>query len=142
MKLLNNLTYSIIYFIVFLLVSRPVISSQSKREFEFTQYTFRRPPFSLSGTIDSKANYYYFTNARPIECDLRIGNACYMKTKQKATIISPEIIQVGNAYACAESIITKQRKKTEHLPQFSYGYGTCTKEGWVSKENHLPSDYE
>ena len=118
-----------------LISSRPTLS-ESKRDHEFTIYTFWRPPFSLSGTIDSNGNYYDFTNARPIECDLRVGNVCFMKTSQTATMISPGIIQVGNAYACSESLITKQRKKTEHLARFSYGYGTCTKKGWISKENN------
>ncbi len=58
-----------------------------------------------------------------------------MSSKETATIISPGIIQVGNAYACAESLIKKEREKTEHLPQFNWGYGTCTQQGWVSEEN-------
>ena len=99
-KGLNNVILTVMstvsFFIVSLISSSPTLS-ESKRDHEFTIYTFWRPPFSLSGTIDSNGNYYDFTNARPIECDLRIGNACYMKSKQTATIISPGIIQVGNA---------------------------------------------
>ena len=118
------------------LVPMPASSADNKRDHEFIVYTFRRPPFSLSGTIDSDGNYYYFTNARPVECDLRVRNACFMKTsRHTATIISPGIIKVGNSYACAESLITKERKKTEQLPQFSLGYGICTQQGWVPKKN-------
>ena len=116
-------------------LSMPARSRENKRDQEFIIYTSRRPPFSSSGTIDSDGNYYSFTNARPVECDLRVGNACFNKTSHTATIISPGIIQVGNAYACAESLITKERKKIEKLPQFSWGYGTCTQQGWVSQEN-------
>ena len=138
MKLFKNSILTVAYpvfFIALNLVSIPSILSESKRDHEFILYTFRRPPFNLTGTIDSDENYYYFTNGSPVKCDLKLGNACFMKTKQKATIISPGIIQFGNAYACAESLITKEWKKTEHLPQFRWGYGTCTQQGWVSKKN-------
>ena len=134
-KHMNLKIVSTIFFIVLNLISLPSVLSESKRDHEFIVYTFRRPPFSLSGTIDSDGNYYSFTNARPVECDLRLGNACLLKTSQTATIISPGIIQVGNAYACAESLITKEREKNKHLPKFSWGYGTCTQQGWVSQEN-------
>ena len=117
------------------LLSMPARSAENTKDQEFIVYTFRRPPFSSSGTIDSDGNYYSFTNARPVECDLRIGNACFNKTSHTATIISPGIIKVGNAYACAESLITKERNKTEKLPQFSWGYGNCTQQGWVPQEN-------
>ena len=138
MRVFNHFTLiviSSISFISSLLVSMPARSAENIKDHEFIVYTFRRPPFSLSGTIDSDGNYYSFTNARPVECDLRVGNACFMRTGHTATIISPGIIQVGNAYACAESLITKERKKTEKLPQFSWGYGNCTQQGWVSQEN-------
>ena len=138
MRVFNHFTLiviSSISFISSLLVSMPARSAENIKDHEFIVYTFRRPPFSLSGTIDSDGNYYSFTNARPVECDLRVGNACLLKTSQTATIISPGIIQVGNAYACAESLITKVKEKTEHLPQFSWGYGTCTQQGWVPKKN-------
>ena len=139
MRVVNHFTLivlSSISFISSFFLSMPARSAENKKYHEFIVYTFRRPPFSLSGTIDSDGNYYYFTNARPVECDLRPGNGCFMRTSHTATIISPGIIQVGNAYACAESIITKEREKTEHLPQFSWGYyGTCTQQGWVSQEN-------
>ena len=138
MKLFKNLILRVaspVSFIFLNLISVPAISSESKTDQEFIVYTFRRPPFSSSGTIDSDGNYYSFTNARPVECDLRIGNACFNKTSHTATIISLGIIKVGNAYACAESLITKERKKIEKLPQFSWGYGTCTQQGWVPKKN-------
>ncbi len=31
--------------------------------------------------------------------------------------------------------ITKEREKTKKLPQFSWGYGNCAQQGWVSQEN-------
>ena len=138
MKIFNNIIFiflSGIPFVSFNLISMPARSEENKRDHKFIVYTFWRPPYQLSGTIDSKGNYYYFTNARPVKCDLKIDSGCYMKSKQAATIISPAIIQVGNAYACAESLITKEREKTEHLAQFSFGYGTCTQQGWVPKKN-------
>ena len=143
MKILNNLNLKIVStvsFIVFNLISIPAILSESNRDHEFIVYTFWRPPFQLSGTIDSQGNYYYFTNARPIECDLKITEGCFMKSKQSAaTVISPGIIKVshsnGYAYGCAESLITTARANTKHLPQYSWGYGICTQNGWVSREN-------
>ena len=138
MRVVNHFTLivlSSISFISSFFLSMPARSRENKIDHEFIVYTFSRPPFSLAGTIDSDGNYYDFTNARPVECDLRLGNACFMKTSHTAKIITPGIIQVGNAYACAESLITKEREKTEHLTQFSYGYGICSQEGWVSQEN-------
>jgi len=93
-------------------------------------YIFRRPPFSDSGLIDSKKIYYDFTNGRPNKCDLKINNACFIKTDILTEKINNGIIKVGNRYACSENLISKIRKRNGFSEEFSYGYGICTKDGW------------
>ena len=47
-------------FLLFLLLfSSPVVAQ------EYTIYTRERPPFSISGIIDSEGYFYWFTNAYP-----------------------------------------------------------------------------
>ena len=105
---------------------------------EYTIYTRERPPFSISGIIDSNKNFYYFTNAHVPKCDI-VANGCFMKTNVKAEIISEDIIKVGSSYYCSEDHI-KARKKADPKPVLSgrfrdldYGYGDCTKDGWQAK---------
>ena len=45
-----------------LLLALILFSSPALAE-EYTIYTTERPPFSWSGIIDAKKNFYYFTNA-------------------------------------------------------------------------------
>ena len=90
-------------------------------------YTFRRPPFSDSGTYDSSGRYFEFTNARGAICAFRLENRCYLDTGIKVKNISPGIIKVGDRYACAYSIIPNMI----NVQGYSYGYGVCTHEGWV-----------
>ena len=55
----------------------------------YTIYTTERPPFSWSGIID--ANNLLFPNAYEPKCD--IVAICFMKTNEKAEIISKDIIK-------------------------------------------------
>ena len=105
---------------------------------EYTIYTKERPPFSISGIIDSNKTFYYFTNAYEPKCDI-VANGCFMKTNVKAEIISEDIIKVGSSYYCSEDHI-QARKKADPKPVLSgrfgdldYGYGDCTKDGWQAK---------
>ena len=127
---------------VLLLFSSPVLAEK------YTIYTTERPPSSWSGTIDSEGYYYWFTNAYPPalkhKCDIlagETGNACFIKTNEKAEIINKNIILIKNRYGkdryfCSEEhiqAVNKANPKPTYLRYSSldFGYGTCTKNGWV-----------
>ena len=106
-----------------LLLSSPVVAQ------EYTIYTRERPPFSISGIIDSDKTFYYFTNAAEPKCDIYAGESgkwCFMKTNVRAEIISKDVIKVANSYYCSEDHIQKVNKNNK-------GYGRCTKDGWNTK---------
>ena len=120
------------FLIIFLLLSSPLFAE------EYTIYTKERPPFSISGIIDSNKTFYYFTNAYEPKCDI-VAKGCFMKTNVKAEIISEDIIKVGSGYYCSEDHI-QVRKKADPKPvptrgggYMDYGYGDCTKDGWKTK---------
>ena len=120
------------FLIIFLLLSSPLFAE------EYTIYTKERPPFSISGIIDSNKTFYYFTNAYEPKCDI-VAKGCFMKTNVKAEIISKDIIKVGSSYYCSEDHI-QARKKADPKPvlrrgggYMDYGYGICTKNGWLTK---------
>jgi hypothetical protein len=108
---------------------------------KYTIYTTERPPSSWSGIIDSEGYYYWFTNsavsASADGCDIR-SNGCWIKTNVKAEIINKDIIKVyrygTERYYCSEEHIQAVNKAN---PDFSirhgidFGYGKCTKDGWV-----------
>ena len=109
---------------------------------EYTIFTTERPPSSWSGIIDSEGYYYWFTNSREANCDIK-SNGCWIKTNEKAEIINKDIIKVNRygteRYFCSEDHI-QARKKADPKPVFrrgggymDYGYGICTKNGWVTK---------
>ena len=113
---------------------------------EYTIYTTKRPPSSWSGIIDSEGYYYWFTNGIPPaekhKCDI-LSHGCWIKTNEKAEIISKDIIKVNRygteRYFCSEEHI-QARKKADPKPvlrrgggYMDYGYGVCTKNGWVTK---------
>ena len=114
-----------------LLFSSPIFAEK------YTIYTTERPPFSWSGIIDSEGYYYWFTNAIPRaekhKCDI-VFRGCWIKTNEKAEIISKDIIKAQSRYFCSEEHIKAVNKAN---PDFSnhrtidFGYGTCTKDGWV-----------
>ncbi len=73
------------------------------------------------------------------ECDIE-SNGCWIKTNEKAEIISKDIIKVNRygteRYFCSEEhiqAVNKANPKPTYLrySSFDYGYGTCTKDGWV-----------
>ena len=117
-----------------LLFSSPVLAEK------YTIYTTQRPPFSWSGIIDSEGYYYWFTNYRDAKCDIK-SNGCWIKTNEKAEIINKYIIKVNNWYGveryfCSEEhikAVNKANPKPYHLRYSSidFGYGKCTKDGWV-----------
>ena len=123
-----------------LLFSSPVFAEK------YTIYTTERPPSSWSGIIDSEGYFYWFTNAYPPDlkhkCDIH-SQGCWIKTNEKAKIISKDIIKVNRygteRYFCSEEHI-QARKKADPKPvlrrgggYMDYGYGICTKNGWVTK---------
>ena len=123
-----------------LLFSSPVLAEK------YTIYTTERPPSSWSGIIDSEGYYYWFTNGIPPaekhKCDI-LSQGCWIKTNEKAEIISKDIIKVNRygteRYFCSEEHI-QARKKADPKPvlrrgggYMDYGYGVCTKNGWVTK---------
>ena len=69
-----------------LLFSSPVLADK------YTIYTTERPPSSWSGIIDANNTFYYFTNAYEAKCDI-VASGCFMKTNEKAEIISKDIIK-------------------------------------------------
>ena len=120
-----------------LLFSSPVLAEK------YTIYTTERPPSSWSGIIDSEGYFYWFTNAYPPalkhKCDI-LSQGCWIKTNEKAEIISKDIIKVNRygteRYYCSEEhiqAINKANPKPTYLRYSSldHGYGTCTKDGWV-----------
>ena len=118
-----------------LLFSSPVFAG------EYTIYTTERPPSSWSGIIDSEGYFYWFTNsadsASADGCDIR-SNGCWIKTNVKAEIINKDIIKVyrygTERYYCSEEHIQAVNKANPVIRSgfsFDFGYGTCTKEGWV-----------
>ena len=117
--------------LILLLFSSPVFAEK------YTIYTRGRPPSSISGIIDANNTFYYFTNAAEPKCDI-VASGCFMKTNIEAEIISNDIIKVANSYYCSEDHI-QDRNKKDPKPELlrlgggwmDYGYGTCTKDGWV-----------
>ena len=110
---------------------------------KYTIYTTERPPSSWSGIIDSEGYFYWFTNAYPPalkhNCDI-LSQGCWIKTNEKAEIISKDIIKVNRygteRYFCSEEhiqAVNKANPKPSPLRYSSmdYGYGKCTKDGWV-----------
>ena len=124
-----------------LLFSGPVFAEK------YTIYTTERPANSWSGIIDSDGYYYWFTNrygpAKKHNCDILAGangKACFIKTNEKAEIISKDIIKVNRygveRYFCSEEHIQDVNKANPiaTYPRHSshdHGYGKCTKDGWV-----------
>ena len=112
-----------------LLFSSPVLADK------YTIYTTERPPFSWSGIIDANNTFYYFTNAYEPKCDI-VASGCFMKTNEKAEIISKDIIKAQGRYFCSEEHIQAVNKANPKLRKIRYsymdsGYGKCTKDGWV-----------
>ena len=120
-----------------LLFSSPVFAEK------YTIYTTERPPSSWSGIIDSEGYFYWFTNAYPPalkhNCDI-LSQGCWIKTNEKAKIISKDIIKVNRygteRYFCSEDHIQAVNKANPKLMELRYssmdsGYGTCTKDGLV-----------
>ena len=115
-----------------LLLSLLLFSSPAFAE-KYTIYTTERPPFSWSGIIDANNTFYYFTNAYVPKCDI-VASGCFMKTNEKAEIISKDIIKAQGRYFCSEKHIKAVNKAIPDFsnhPRIDYGYGTCTKDGWV-----------
>ena len=128
------------FVLALVLFSSPVLAEK------YTIYTTERPPSSWSGIIDSEGYYYWFTNAIPpaekYKCDI-LSQGCWIKTNEKAEIISKDIIKVNRygteRYFCSEEHI-QARKKADPKPvlrrgggYMDYGYGICTKNGWITK---------
>ena len=117
-----------------LLFSSPVLADK------YTIYTTERPPSSWSGIIDSEGYYYWFTNSRDAKCDIK-SNGCWIKTNEKAEIINKDIIKIYHRYGveryfCSEEhiqAVNKANPKPSPLRYSSldFGYGICTKDGWV-----------
>ena len=93
--------------------------------------------------IDSEGYFYWFTNAIPpaekFKCDI-LSQGCWIKTNEKAEIISKDIIKVNRygveRYFCSEEhiqAVNKANPKPTYIrySTMDYGYGTCTKDGWV-----------
>ena len=122
-----------------LLFSSPVLAEK------YTIYTTERPPSSWSGIIDSEGYFYWFTNAYPPalkhNCDI-LSQGCWIKTNEKAEIISKDIIKVNRygteRYFCSEEHIQARKKANPKISSLrygsiDYGYGICTKNGWVTR---------
>ena len=122
-----------------LLFSSPVLAEK------YTIYTTERPPSSWSGIIDSEGYFYWFTNAYPPalkhNCDI-LSQGCWIKTNEKAEIISKDIIKVDRygteRYFCSEEHIQARKKADPKISSLrygsiDYGYGICTKNGWQTK---------
>ena len=115
-----------------LLFSSPVFAEK------YTIYTTERPPSSWSGIIDSEGYFYWFTNAYPPalkhNCDI-LSQGCWIKTNEKAEIISKDIIKVNRygteKYFCSDDhihAVNKANPIPTYIPYstIDYGYGKCT----------------
>ena len=121
--------------LAFLLFSSPVLADTDR-----IYYVHKRPPSSYSGTIGEDGFFYEFTNsavsASKDGCDMRIDGACFIKTDVPAKIIKKGIMKAGSLYWCSEEHIQARNKANPKLTNLRYssmdfGYGTCTKDGWV-----------
>ena len=125
------------FVLALVLFSSPVLAEK------YTIFTTERPPSSWSGIIDSEGYYYWFTNGIPPaekhKCDI-LSQGCWIKTNEKAEIISKDIIKVNRygteRYFCSEEhiqAVNKANPKPTYLRYSSldHGYGKCTKDGWV-----------
>ena len=121
-----------------LLLALLFFSSPLLAEEERIYYVHKRPPSSYSGTIGDDGFFYYFTNSadrfNDDICKIRIDGACFVKTDVPAKIVKKGIMKAGSLYWCSEEQIQAVNKAN---PDFSYhrtidfGYGKCTKDGWV-----------
>ena len=116
-----------------LLFSSPVLAEEDR-----IYYVHKRPPSSYSGTIGDDGYFHEFTNsaisAYKDGCDMRIDGACFIKTDVPAKIIRNGIMKAGSLYWCSEEHIQARNKANPEIKprqSFDYGYGTCTKDGWV-----------
>ena len=125
------------FVLALVLFSSPVLAEK------YTIYTTERPPSSWSGIIDSEGYYYWFTNGIPPaekhKCDI-LSQGCWIKTNEKAEIISKDIIKVNRygaeRYYCSEEhiqAVNKANPKPTYIrySTLDHGYGKCTKDGWV-----------
>ena len=121
--------------IALLLFSSPVLAEEDR-----IYYVHKRPPSSYSGTIGPDGFFHYFTNsavsASADGCDIRIDGACFIKTDIPAKIIKKGIMKAGSLYWCSEDHIQARNKANPKHSSLRYssidfGYGTCTKDGWV-----------
>ena len=121
--------------IAFLLFSSPVFAKEDP-----IYYVHVRPPSSYSGTIGDDGFFYYFTNSADRVndeiCKIRIDGACFVKTNVPAKIVKKGIMKAGSKYWCSEDHIQAVNKANPILSplrysSMDYGYGTCTKDGWV-----------
>ena len=103
-------------------------------------YVHTRPPSSYSGTIGDDGFFYEFTNSadrfNDEICKIRIDGACFVKTDVPAKIVKEGIMKAGSLYWCSEEhiqAVNKANPKPSPLRYSSidFGYGTCTKDGWV-----------
>ena len=121
-----------------LLFSSPVLAEEDP-----IYYVHVRPPSSYSGTIGPDGFFHYFTNsavsASADGCDMRIDGGCFIKTDIPTKIIRKGIMEAGGRYWCSEDHI-QARKKADPKPvlrrgggYMDYGYGICTKNGWITR---------
>ena len=124
--------------IALLLLSSPVLAEEDR-----IYYVHKRPPSSYSGTIGDDGYFYAFTNsaisAYKDGCDIRIDGACFVRKDVRVKIIKKGIMKAGSLYWCAEDHI-QARRKADPKPDLrrgggymDYGYGICTKNGWVTR---------
>ena len=116
------------FVLALVLFSSPVLAEK------YTIYTTERPPSSWSGIIDSEGYFYWFTNAYPPalkhNCDI-LSQGCWIKTNEKAEIISKDIIKVNRygaeRYYCSEEhiqAVNKANPKPTYIRSVSYTHLT------------------
>ena len=120
-----------------LLFSSPVLAEEDR-----IYYVHVRPPSSYSGTIGDDGFFYYFTNSADRVnddiCKIRIDGGCFAKTDVPAKIIRKGIMKTPNMYWCSEDHIQARKKADPKISSLrygsmDYGYGICTKNGWVTR---------
>ena len=114
-----------------LVVKRITPEKPEPREPEI--FIWASPPTSQIGLV-LKGKYYWFSRGEPDDgrpCDVIFNNGCYMKSNVKFVYVTKDIISINGNFGCSPRIIPD----TSNLPDYEYGYGECTSEGWKSISN-------
>ncbi len=83
-------------------------------------------------TLVAHSKYKFFKDLYGNEYNGRFDKWCFIRTNQKAKIISKDVIKVFNSYYCSERHIQKVIQANRKLKgHHFYGKGDYTKDSWA-----------